>query len=287
LFGCLNINKPAGWTSRDVVNRVQRLLPRGTKVGHAGTLDPLATGVLVVVVGPATRLVDYSHSLAKHYRGEFLLGRTSDSLDTETAVTQLADRPCPTAHDIEQALAQFIGPIRQTPPAYSAIKVGGLEAYKRARAGEQVAMPSRVVRIDWLAIVEYDYPRLVLDIVCGSGTYVRALGHDLAVACGSAAIMCGLTRTAVGPFELEAALPADGLSAECVASNLGDPLQLLGTMPRVTLSDDEVEDFRNGRFVPTTAPPAGEVAAVDRAGRLVAIAKGRGRHLLAPRLVFK
>src|SRR5690606_32379886 len=146
MFGVLNINKPPEWTSRDVVNRVQRLV-RPAKAGHAGTLDPLATGVLVVAIGSATRLISYVQRLPKHYRGTFLLGRTSPSDDTELEATLLADAPIPTREEIEKQLGAFVGEIQQRPPIYSAIKVQGRKAYDRARGGEAMELAARPVTV--------------------------------------------------------------------------------------------------------------------------------------------
>ena len=176
MFGILNLNKPTGWTSRDVVNRVQRLV-RPNKAGHAGTLDPLATGVLIVAVGQATRLIEFAHQLPKYYRATFQLGCSSDSDDVDTEVKPLTQPPIPTHQEVEGALAVFTGVIQQRPPAYSAVHVDGQRSYKLARRGETVELQPRPVTIHSLDVVRYEYPELVLDIHCGSGTYVRALGR--------------------------------------------------------------------------------------------------------------
>src|SRR5262245_7182097 len=171
MFGLLNIDKPAGVTSRDVVNRVQRLV-RPLKVGHAGTLDPLATGVLVVAIGQATRLVEYLQRLPKTYQGTFLLGRTSDTEDIEGTVIELTDTSIPTEQQIQGALPQFLGTIDQTPPAYSALKVSGQRSYDLARRGQAVDLAARPVEIHDLQLVRFAYPELELLIRCGSGTYI-------------------------------------------------------------------------------------------------------------------
>src|SRR4051794_5854504 len=159
MFGLLNIDKPAGLTSRDVVNVVQRLV-RPHKVGHAGTLDPLATGVLIVALGPATRLVEYVQRMAKTYQATFLLGRTSDTEDVEGTVMELDRAPIPNAHEIDAALPAFVGTIQQTPPAYSALKVAGRRAYQMARRGEAVELAARPVEIHGIEVIRYDYPEL-------------------------------------------------------------------------------------------------------------------------------
>src|SRR5262245_44228837 len=171
-FGLLNLNKPAGWTSRRVVDCIQKLV-RPAKAGHAGTLDPLATGVLIVCVGQATRLIDYVHRMRKRYTGTFLLGRESQTEDVEGDVVELVNPPVPTRPEIERAAREFLGTIQQRPPAYSALKVAGQRAYDLARAGKEVQLDARPVEIFRIEVQRYDYPALVLEIECGSGTYVR------------------------------------------------------------------------------------------------------------------
>ena len=202
LFGIFNVNKPPGWTSRRAVNHIQRFV-RPAKVGHAGTLDPLATGVLLICVGPATRLVEYCHRLPKCYRATFLLGRQSPTDDTEVESEYLPDAPKPTRAQIEAALFQFQGEIEQRPPLFSAVKIQGQRAYKIARKGKQVELPMRVVTIHTIDLITYTYPELVLDIKCGTGTYIRALGRDLAFSLNTAAVMSALERTAIGNFQIE------------------------------------------------------------------------------------
>lgn len=270
-FGLLNIDKPAGWTSRDVVNRVQRLV-RPAKAGHAGTLDPLATGVLVVCVGRATRLIDYVQRQPKQYEATFLLGRRSDTEDIEGDVEELANPPVPTRQQLETALPQFLGAIKQRPPAFSAVKVGGKRAYRLARAGEHVQLAPRTIHIHNLTIREYDYPQLRIQMACSSGTYVRSLGRDLAEAVGTSAVMSRLCRTAVGGFTLDNAVSLDDLEAAGVAAALLPASTAVADLPRLVLSDAEIEAVRHGRLLrrpmDTTAP---EIAAFDPNGRIVAI----------------
>jgi len=284
MFGILNLNKPAGWTSRDVVNRVQRLV-KPAKVGHAGTLDPLATGVLVVCVGPATRLIEYVQQTSKHYRGEFQLGVTSPSDDIELELTPLVDPPIPTLEAIEQALPEFVGEIQQRPPIYSAIKVNGRKAYNRARAGEAVELPARPVTIHSIDIVRYEYPQLVLDIRCGSGTYIRSLARDLAQSLGTAAVMSGLERSAVGCFLIDEAIDPDGLMATDVEQHLQPATLALGEMPTATLTANEQTEIRNGRYIERQIVGQ-QVAAVDQSGQLVALLRRRGVGVWGPKMVF-
>lgn len=291
MFGILNINKPPGCTSRDVVNRVQRLLRdlghgRRLKLGHAGTLDPLATGVLVVCVGPATRLISHVQQMPKQYVGTFLLGRQSDSYDVETPCRMLEDAPRPSLADLNAKLPGFLGVIQQTPPAYSAVKIAGRRAYDLARQGKAVEITPRPVTIHSLEITRYDYPELELSIRCGSGTYVRSLGHDLAAASGTDAVMAALTRTAIGAFTLEEALPPERLTAENLAEQLLPASRAVAHLPQVVLSEAEVEDIRHGKRIDRgTRADDCEIAAIQATGELVALLESRGRWL-APKTVF-
>ncbi|NOZ41302.1 MAG: tRNA pseudouridine(55) synthase TruB [Planctomycetes bacterium] len=280
MFGILNVNKPTGWTSRDVVNRVQRL-GRPAKAGHAGTLDPLATGVLVVCVGPATRLISYVQQMPKTYEATFLLGRTSPSEDTETEVTELTNAPEPSLAEIEAHLPQFQGTIDQRPPAYSALKVKGQRAYKLAREGQAVELKSRPVEIYELALEEYLYPELRLTIHCGSGTYVRSLGRDLAESLDTGAVMSALVRTAIGDFCVDDALDIEQLNGELIEKSLIAPLAAVAHMPRLLLSDSQQIEIRHGRRIPThelavtPSSPTETFVAVDSQGQLLALLQER------------
>jgi tRNA pseudouridine55 synthase len=271
MYGILNVNKPAGVTSRDVVNHVQRLV-KPAKAGHAGTLDPLARGVLIVCVGPATRLIEYVQRMPKRYRGEFLLGRRSDSDDVEGTVEELASPPAPAREAIDAALPPLTGEVLQRPPVYSAIKVAGKRAYKLARQGAEVELEPRPVTIHSLRVVAYDYPRLVLDIECGGGTYVRAIGRDLAEALGTAAVMSALERTAIGGFTVETALNPDDITRENVQDVMLPALTALGSMPTITLTTDEHVTLTNGQTIEReTETDVAEWAALTTEGELAAI----------------
>ncbi|TWT95232.1 tRNA pseudouridine synthase B [Botrimarina colliarenosi] len=295
-FGLLNVNKPAGKTSRDVVNRVQWLLKqiasadgsKAAKVGHAGTLDPIATGVLVLCVGPATRLLEHVQRQPKRYRGAFLLGRTSPSDDTELPATELPDAPVPTLAQIEAALPAFVGDIEQVPPAYSAIKIGGEKAYDLARAGKAPEMKAREVSIYGIEVVSYTYPELVLDIRCGSGTYVRAIGRDLAQSLESGAVMSALERTESGGFRVEDAVSMDAIDEATVVDLLLPAGLAVTDLPRIEVGYNEVGELHNGRFLDRPkAPPGDELAAFDVSGRLIALLKPRKNGRLQPTHVFK
>ena len=271
MFGLLNVNKPPGMTSRDVVNRVQ-VPVRPAKVGHAGTLDPLATGVLVVCVGPATRLVPYVQRLAKRYVGTFLLGRTSNTEDIDGDVVTFSDAPIPERSQIEEILPQFTGKISQRPPAYSALKLAGQRAHKLARQGKPVRLEPRPVEVYGIELVSYDYPRLQLDIRCGSGTYVRCLGRDIAEKLGTAAVMSKLVRTRIGDFSLDDACQLDELTGESISSNLLPAVRAVQQLPMRRLTSDQTQRIVNGMTIPRADTDAAEeVAAIDKRGQLVAI----------------
>lgn len=291
MLGLLNMAKPAGITSRDVVNRIQRLV-RPAKVGHAGTLDPLATGVLVVAVGSATRLIEQIQSGSKSYRATFMLGRSSDSDDAEGEVRVHADAPVPSLEQIQMAAEKFQGVIDQVPPVYSAVKVAGRRAYDRARRGEEVTLTARPVTIHQLTIVSYEYPRLILDIDCGSGTYIRSLGRDLAQALGTTAIMSALERTAISVFKLETATPLDAMQTRAdVAQHFVPMVWAVPDWPRVTVSDEELTEIRHGRTIVRPCQSEAELqqqyAAIDPHGQLVALLTRRSPTTLGPTLNLK
>jgi tRNA pseudouridine55 synthase len=284
--GLLNLDKPTGMTSRTAVDRVVRLV-RPAKVGHAGTLDPLATGVLVVCIGPATRLIEFVQRMPKRYRATFLLGRESPTEDIEGDVTPLIDPPQPSHQQVCEAAARLVGTIQQRPPAFSALKVAGRRAYDLARAGKEVALEPRPVTIHALEVLRYEYPELVVDVGCSAGTYVRSLGRDLAESLGTAAVMSALVRTAVGDFTVEDALPLSELSSERLVARLWPPGRAVAGLPRVDLSAEEARDVAHGLFLPARADwQADELAAFDPAGRLVSILERRPDGRFGPRCNF-
>ena len=294
LFGFVVAKKPPGVTSRRVVDQVQRLV-RPAKVGHAGTLDPLATGVLVIALGQATRLVEYVHEWPKQYRGTFLLGRTSPTEDVDGQVTLLPNAPQPTLEEVQAAAAELVGESLQRPPAFSALKVEGQRAYKLARAGEAVELAPRNVRIDRLEVVEYAYPQLTLDVTCSAGTYVRSLGRDLADKLGTGAVMSALERTAIGPFTLDAAVDVAALDRGEIDAVVLSPLVAVdGLMPRRTVSASEVERLKHGLAIELPETPAegsgqgasDRLAAVDDTGRLIAILARKTAAVFSPAKFF-
>ena len=281
--GVIPVDKPCGVSSRRVVDAVAKALGMAA-VGHAGTLDPLARGVVVVCVGHATKLVDFVHALPKHYSAGFLLGRSSPSDDLETPVDEEPDPVRPSREELERALGGFRGDILQRPCDYSAVHVAGQRAYRLARRGRPVEVAAKPVRIDLLRITGYDWPRLELDIVCSSGTYVRAIGRDLAVAVGTTAVMESLVRTAVGPFAAAAAVPLAAVGPETVRAALLPPAAAVPHLPRTLLAGDRLDVAVRGGLIDVPEPSTAAVAAVDDAGELVGILQrhGSGRHRLKP-----
>lgn len=279
--GLLNLNKPPGVTSRWLVDQVQRLV-RPLKTGHAGTLDPLATGVVVVCVGAATRLIQYVQRKPKSYRATFLLGRWSDTEDVEGQVVPLENPPVPTTAQLAQAALALTGEIQQRPPAFSALKLQGQRAYKLARRGEAVELAPRPVTVHRLEIVRYEYPELELSIGCGSGTYVRSLGRDLAASLGTAAVMSALTRTAIGGFTLAEAWAATNLEPNNWIGRLLPPSRAVEELPAVGLGDADCRRLWQGQQVACGGfnwPEHVELAVIDPHGRMVAIAVCALGHL--------
>lgn len=207
----LLIDKPSSWTSFDVVNKIRYMIRdhagiRKIKVGHAGTLDPLATGLLIVCVGKATkRIVEFS-VLDKEYTGTLFLGATTPSYDKETEVDRIYDTTHLTPEAIVEAARGFVGTIRQIPPAYSAIKVGGVRSYKRAREHERVELPSREIQIHEFEITRAGIPETGFRVLCSKGTYIRSLAHDLGKALHCGAYILSLRRTRIGDFSIGDAL---------------------------------------------------------------------------------
>jgi tRNA pseudouridine55 synthase len=284
--GLLNINKPSGMTSRDAVDLVQRLA-RPAKVGHAGTLDPLATGVLVVCVGAATRLIEYVHRMPKRYVGTFLFGRQSPTEDCDGEVELLPDPHVPSREELEAKATRFVGKLMQRPPAYSALKVAGRRAYDLARRGEAVELQPRPIEIYSLAIARYAYPEFVLEIECSGGTYVRSLGRDLAASLGTAAVMSALMRTAIGPWTLADAIDPRSLAAADWTARLDPLLKAVADLPTRELSAAEISRVRQGLTISAAESDIDrEIAAIDDCGRLVAILVRRGPSEWGPNKNF-
>jgi tRNA pseudouridine55 synthase len=288
-FGFLNIDKPLGLTSHDVVSAVKRGVRRygnTVRVGHAGTLDPLATGVLVVCVGGATRLAEYAMHAEKGYRATVRFGVVTDTYDAEGAIVRENDASHLTAEDVEAALAPFRGTLAQVPPMYSAIKQGGRKLYEIARAGEVVEREPRTVVITALTLREWRPPLAVLDVACSAGTYIRSLAYDLGEALGVGASLAGLVRTKSGAFRLESALTLEAAAAD-PAAHLIAPGDALAHMPRLTLQPADHDAVAHGRAAlgAETAAPGTLALAYTESGELIAIVRAVG-ELWQPEKVF-
>lgn len=287
-FGVVVVDKPLAMTSRRVIDRLQVLLETN-RVGHAGTLDPLATGVLLVAIGNATRLVEYFHDLPKEYVAEFEFGKSSDTLDCEGSVAVVPGCVVPTLEAVTKECDKWLGLVQQVPPRYSAVRVKGKRAYQLARAGKDFQPPARQVRISSLEIISYAYPLIELRVRCGSGTYIRSLGHDIAAGLSSSAIMTRLVRTAVGPFHLEQAIRLELLqSLEDVESHLVAPEVGLVGWPRLQLDHARTADIRDGRLIELDecARTIPRVAAFDPSENLLAILVNDGAGHWKPLRVF-
>lgn len=294
----LVVAKPVGPTSHDIVALVRRL--SGTRrIGHGGTLDPFASGVLPLFLGRATRLVEYHLADRKTYRATVCFGATSSTDDLEGELV-LVDGPAPGRDAVAAALAGFLGEIEQRPPAYSAVKVSGRRAYALARAGEAVELAPRRVRIDRLELVDWNgadpaRPVAVVEVECSAGTYVRSLARDLGAALGSGAYLGALERTASGPFTLDAAIALDDVRAtaatgpDALRALLLAPDAGLDELPTLVLGPDEVRAVSRGQFIRPQAPlpstDGGPIRLRDEDGRLVGVGVVRGGRV-APEKVL-
>ncbi|MCL4149365.1 UNVERIFIED_CONTAM: hypothetical protein GTU68_006389 [Idotea baltica] len=221
-----------------------RCLPRKTKLGHAGTLDPIASGVLLVCVGPATRLIPYIHQYSKCYRGTFQFGQYSETDDIEREPTPV-DLPSSVTEDsIRSVLSDFRGEIDQVPPRFSAVRVNGERAYDVARRGEDFELEPKKVNILSLQ-AEYQTPTLTLDVECGTGTYIRSLGRDIANKMSTQCVMTDLVRTGIGPFTLESALNIDDLTTELIHAELHSPVGL-DHYPQFIPDEQQIDHLRHG-----------------------------------------
>ena len=272
--GLLVIDKPGGMTSRDALNRVQRWFPRGTKIGHTGTLDPLATGVLVGCVGAATKLAELIQGMDKGYTTRIRLGATSTTDDADGAVVETAGAGPPSEDRVREELARFVGVGEQVPPAYSALKINGRRAYELARAGAPVIPAARPVRITAVRLVRYEWPFADAEIECGKGTYVRSIARDLGAALGVGGLVETLRRTRVGPFLADAGVSLETPPDEGRAKLLPMTAATAGLTP-IVLDRDTARRFWRGDVVSAPPPERSEphpwVAVSDDAGTLVGI----------------
>ncbi|MEE8106279.1 MAG: tRNA pseudouridine(55) synthase TruB [Planctomycetota bacterium] len=275
--GFLILDKAPGDSSARAIDPVKKRFGKRTKVGHAGTLDPFATGVLIVMVGDATRLSDLAMALPKTYEATVAFGRSTDSCDTEGRILEEADPGPGAPDDLDERVAEFLGEIQQVPPAFSALKVNGKRAYKLARAGEDVEIAPRRVTVHAIEIMHLAWPEITLRIVCGSGFYVRALGRDLGARLGIPAHLSALRRTAIGPFQ------ADGASEEVRPM---EELTAAAGFARVDLDETSALLLAQGRGVSSPEGVTGDQLAVFAPGSLfLCLARVEG-ELLQAKTVF-
>lgn len=277
LSGFIVIDKPVGPTSHDVVGLVRRL-SGVRRVGHAGTLDPLASGVLLVGLGRATRFIEYLVGLPKVYETTIRLGIVTTTYDAEGEI--VSERPVAlTTEQIAAALDAFRGPIRQRVPAFSAVKRGGQPLYKAARRGGQSLddLPERDVTIHALDLLAFAPPLLTLRVACSSGTYIRSLAHDLGAALGCGGHVVALRRTAVGHFTLAEAVPLDALTADNLAEHLLPPEAAVAHLPRLDVDEASAARLALGqRLAAPPGAPAGDMAAFGPDSRFVGIVAVEG-----------
>lgn len=282
--GLLILDKPTGPTSHDAVQRLRRLSGQ-RRIGHAGTLDPLAEGVLLVCLGRATRFVEYLVGLDKTYETTVRLGQATTTYDAEGTVT--LERPVEvTPGQIEAALDAWRGPIQQRVPLFSAVKRDGQPLYKSARRGEAVEPPVREVTIHALDVLSFTPPLLTLRVVCSSGTYIRSLAHDLGAALGCGGHVAALRRTAVGRFTIAQAVSLDALTPENLAEYLLPPEAAVAHLPRLDVDEASAARLAMGqRLAAPGDAPVGDVAAGGPGGRFLGVVAVDG-EVLRPRKMF-
>ncbi len=284
LEGALLLDKPKGMTSHDVVDRLRRIA-RTRKIGHVGTLDPMATGLLVMLIGPTTRLAPYLSGLPKEYSGTITLGAFSSTYDAEGEITKQQSAPPTNAEAIRAAIRRQIGFRTQLPPPYSAVKVKGKRLYDYARSGEEIPQKPREVRIDQFEMLECNAREIQFRAKVGSGTYIRSMAHDLGVDLGCGAYLSALRRDSVGPFSVKQAISLDELEQipERLFEVLLRPVEALAHMPKITVSAKAELDIQHGRafgsrdilFAETLPQEDEPTCALDANGNLLAIVKGK------------
>lgn len=281
--GFLVVDKPIGLSSHDVVGRVRRLF--GTrKVGHTGTLDPFASGVLPVALGEATKGIQFLDEGMKRYQAELLLGRQTDSYDHTGVTTNELDCHGVNEQALLKVLDQFRGEQLQIPPMYSAVKKDGTPLYRLARKGIEIERAGREITIHALELIQCDFPKVVLDVVCSRGTYVRSLAHDIGLALGCGACLTALRRLASGPFQIEDALTLEEVAKRLESGAAEDilvPLEAtLWHLPQVEMQASFVQRVRAG-VIPrelAQALPAGNACLLEQ-GRIIAVASGDGQGM--------
>ena len=282
--GVLVVHKEAGWTSHDVVAKVRHLLG-ATKVGHAGTLDPAATGVLPVLIGKGTRIAEYLVPWDKEYRACLRLGETTDTQDATGTVLQrrMADDVTPAG--VEEAIGRFRGEIQQIPPMYSAVKVRGVPLYRSARAGKTIAREARTVTIHELEVLTIEGCDVTLRVACSKGTYIRTLCADIGAALGVGGHLRALARTRVGPLKVDRALTMDVVIARHALGRLADDVwsldEILGALPAFVVDHQSADRVRHGVPVAYSSIVSPQVEEVRRIGRMPVRLHDQGGQLLA------
>lgn len=275
--GVLPLYKPADWTSHDAVAKARKII--GIKrIGHTGTLDPQVSGVLPLCIGRATRVVEYLQDLPKEYEAELTVGFATDTEDLSGEVTEQVEQVRLSAEEVEKTLARFVGTIRQTPPMYSAVRVGGRRLYELAREGKEVERKPRTVHIYRLDLIDMDLdreqPTVRFRTLCSKGTYIRTLCVDIGKALGYPAVMSALRRTAAGPFALEHCVTLEELERLAAAGRLAEAIvpvdRALAQFPAVTVSDRDARKAANGMKLPLPERSAGEAPAPLERVRLYA-----------------
>lgn len=289
--GWINLHKPLGMSSAQAVNKVKWLL-RPEKIGHAGTLDPLASGILPLALGEATKCVNLLMDARKTYHFAVTFGQQRNTDDAEGAVAATSEVR-PTASALQAALAAFTGPIRQVPPAFSAIKIDGERAYARARAGEAVEMTAREVTVYSLNLLDFDGQVASFESVVSKGTYIRSLGRDIALAVGSVGYISRLHRAAVGPFTDAGAISLDFIEETIhnAPANAGMPAFVmppsvaLDDIPALTFTAQQVQTLRHGQQVLLPPMPDTPLVGVLLQGQLVALVRVEGNHAITQRML--
>lgn len=254
LQGFLIIDKPKDYTSHDVVAIIRKAIRTHhdvskVKVGHTGTLDPFATGVLLVTVGQATRLGEYTNNLPKTYTATITLGATSDTDDIEGTLTQSTHTHIPSEQEVRNSLTTFTGPIAQVPPAYAAIKVKGKKLYEYAREGRDVERPARNVTIHSLTLTQYTYPHVSIEVVCSAGTYIRSLGRDIGENLKTGGYVSTLRRTAIGTLTEQKAISLESIKDAPITPHLHPAQELISHLPIARIDETNVAKFKNGGMV--------------------------------------
>jgi len=274
ISGVLGVDKPVGLTSHDVVQIVRK----GTNIrraGHTGTLDPRASGVLVILIGPAVRLSEYVSASDKRYQAVVRLDATTDTYDADGRILTTSPVDKISEDQFQDSLETFVGEIEQTPPPYSAVKIKGRKAYEMAREGEEVDLVPRHIRVYSLELLEWAPPEAVIDVYCSSGTYVRSLAHDLGEKLGCGAHLIGLRRTKSGRFTLRDAVPLRRLREACEDGTwyqyLIPAAEALSDWPAIELSQDDVEAIRHGHRIPAQDNVQDMARGVSEQGELVAL----------------